>query len=535
MLARIKRIPAGVRKRIIHDANNRRVTSISTEVEKHSSVDDIAPVIIFNASTRLAGLSLNAGFSLISGWSLRLAGVPVVNFVCQAGMSHCMLGSVLGKPDDPPPCSTCIKQSQHLFSHSETRWFNYSPNAELAEKIDSLTVEALSSVIFEEIPFGELVLPAIRWVLRRYHLMDNDQTRYLFREYILSAENVARHFLQLISEKAPQSVVVFNGMSFPEATVRWLALQKNIPVITHEVGLLPLSAYFTFGHATEYPIDILDSFNLNEKQNQKLDDYLAQRFQGDFQMAGVRFWPSMQPLGQDFLDKAVKFDQIVPIFTNVIFDTSQSHANVLFENMFAWLDEISELISANPTTLFVIRAHPDEMRPGKASRESVAGWVKNKGLNSSPNVYFVDADQHINSYQLIQRSKFVLIYNSTIGMEAILLGTPVICAGRSRFTRLPTVYFPQSKPAYLELVNSFLKASQIPLPQAFKDNVRRFLYTQLFRVSLPFDQFLEEDMVWDGYVRLTNFPWQALLPKNSQTMNTVVEAVINKQPFELNL
>ncbi len=498
-------------------------------------MNDIAPVIIFNASTRLAGLSLNAGFSLISGWSLRLAGVPVINFVCQAGMSHCMLGSVLGKPNDPPPCSTCVQQSQNLFPHSETRWFNYSPNAELAAKIDTLTVDALSNVVFQDIPFGELVLPAIRWVLRRYQLQDDDQTRYLYRQYILSAENVARHFLKLISEKVPQSVIVFNGMSFPEATARWLALQKNIPVITHEVGLMPLSAYFTFGHATEYPIDIPDSFKLSEEQNRKLDQYLTQRFQGDFQMAGVRFWPSMQPLGQDFLDHAAKFEQIVPIFTNVIFDTSQSHANVLFENMFTWLDEISNLIPAHPKTLFVIRAHPDEMRPGKASRESVAGWVKNKGLNSWPNVYFVDADQHINSYQLIQRSKFVLIYNSTIGMEATLLGTAVICAGRSRFTRLPTVYFPQSKPAYLELVNSFLNAREIPLPDEFKENVRRFLYTQLFRVSLPFDRFLDEDNVWDGYVRLTDFSWQALLPQNSQTMKTVVEAVLNKQTFEIDL
>ncbi len=93
-------------------------------------------------------------------------------------------------------------------------------------------------------------------------------------------------------------------------------------------------------------------------------------------MAGIRFWPEMRPISDAFWEKAKAFKQIVPVFTNVIFDTSQDHANVLFEDMFAWLDAVKVVIKANPETLFVIRAHPDETRPGKTSLESVLpiGW-----------------------------------------------------------------------------------------------------------------------------------------------------------------
>ncbi len=62
---------------------------------------------------------------------------------------------------------------------------------------------------------------------------------------------------------------------------------------------------------------------------------------------------------------------------------------------------------------------------------------------------FVDAVQYFSSYELIRKSKFVMIYNSTIGMEATLLGVPVLCAGKSRFNQIPTVYFPDSKESYL--------------------------------------------------------------------------------------
>ena len=78
------------------------------------------------------------------------------------------------------------------------------------------------------------------------------------------------------------------------------------------------------------------------------------------------------------MQKAAEFKQIVPIFTNVIFDTSQPHANTVFEDMFAWLDMALDVIRAHPETLFVIRAHPDETRVRKSSRETVEGWVASR-------------------------------------------------------------------------------------------------------------------------------------------------------------
>ena len=45
------------------------------------------------------------------------------------------------------------------------------------------------------------------------------------------------------------------------------------------------------------------------------------------------------------------------------------------------------------------------------------------------------------------RAAFVLIYNSTIGLEASIMGVPVLCAGSARFTDFGTVFFPASAKA----------------------------------------------------------------------------------------
>ena len=71
------------------------------------------------------------------------------------------------------------------------------------------------------LPLGGLCLPGLRWILRIHHLDDDEATRYLLREYILSAWNVAHKFADFLDQTQPRAVVVFNGQFYPEATARY--------------------------------------------------------------------------------------------------------------------------------------------------------------------------------------------------------------------------------------------------------------------------------------------------------------------------
>jgi hypothetical protein len=269
---------------------------------------------------------------------------------------------------------------------------------------------------------------------------------------------------------------------------------------------------------------------MNDEQNAKLDAYLAKRFQGDFTMAGIKFWADMKGLDESFLKKAAGFKQIVPVFTNVIFDTSQPHANTVFEDMFDWLDLVLEEIKVHPETLFVIRAHPDESRVRKASRETVAGWVEARRVTDLPNVVFVSPKETLSSYELILKSKFVMIYNSTIGLEASIMGAPVLCAGKARFTQYPTVFFPQTIEDVRNKMKEFLAADAIDIPLEFKRNARRFLYYQLFRTSLPFGEFLEPS-VRTTQTKLKSFALDELI--RSESVKVIKDGVLDGGDFLL--
>jgi len=540
----IPNIPLSITRRRVENAWLRlqrelRINNLNQQVAKHAPKNTgQRPVVMFNASTRLGGFSQNAAFALLTAWKLQLAGVPVVHFACQAGMSHCVLGT---NPDDltaAPPCQACIAQSKKIWTSAPVHWFKFQSDDDLAAALEGLNIAQLIAFQFTipesqlNIPLGSLTLPGLRWALRRHHIADDQPTRYLYRQYIQSAYRVAVTFDALLDQVNPALVVVFNGIMFPEATARWMAKQRQLRVITHEVGFQPFSAFFTDQQATAYPIHIPENFDLSPDQGARLDAHLSQRLKGEFTMAGIRFWPEIAGLDEAFLTRAAQFKQVVPVFTNVVFDTSQVHANTLFAQMFAWLDLTLDLIRSHPETFFVIRAHPDEKRVSKVSRESVSDWVSRNQVAELPNVLFVDSHEPLSSYDLIQRSKFIMVYNSSIGLEGTLLGIPVLCGGRARYTQVATVFTPPSAEDYYQTAEDFLSADSIDVPPEFQANARKFLYYQFFRVSLSFDQFLEAHPT-PGYVQLKRFSWGDLQVKNSTVAQVLVNGILGADSFLL--
>ena len=521
-----------IRRRFARHFNNFNIWQKARRVARLAPKAKGAPIIFLEVSSSIDDLSWNSGFHLLTILALRLQGVPVQVFACKGGLTHCVLGTNREDVTQKPPCRSCIYQSKTLYTGIETNWFTFSADAEQDRALVDLPLSELQIFEFNGIPLGELCLPGLRWILRRHHLNDDEPTRYLLREYIRSAWNVATAFERLIDRIQPRAVVVFNGQMYPEATAKFVARKHGIRAVTHEVGLQPASAFFTDGEATAYPLHIPDEFELDNEQNARLDAYLSKRFQGNFTMAGIKFWEGMEGLDQDFLKKAEKFEQIVPIFTNVIFDTSQPHANTVFEDMFTWLDAVLEIIRTHPKTLFIIRAHPDEMRLRKASRETVADWVATRNALALANLIFISPKEMLSSYELIQRSKFVMIYNSTIGLEASIMGLPVLCAGKARFTQYPTVFFPQSVEAYRKKLEEMLSAKEIDVPSKFQRNSRRFLYYQLYFSSLPFGDYLKKG-VRASNAQLKDFDLESLSPEKSPAIDTITEGLLNQGDFLL--
>jgi hypothetical protein len=161
----------------------------------------------------------------------------------------------------------------------------------------------------------------------------------------------------------------------------------------------------------------------------------------------------------------------------------------------------------------------------------VAEWVKQNKVANLPNVTFINADQMISSYELIEHAKFVMVYNSTVGLEAAIKGKPVICAGKARYTRVDAVYFPKTTMEFHRMFVRFLNEAEIPVPQKFVENARKMLFALLFIASLPFDDFIESDGIWNGFVTIKDFSSERLRPENSATIKIIMDGILHHQDF----
>jgi hypothetical protein len=491
------------------------------------------PVLFFNASTRIHRVSLNAAFSLLAAWAVRAQRRTVRYLVCHRGMEQCILGTDRSSPMEPPPCRSCTRLSARLFpAELATPVQLRLPLVEpLRPVIEKLTLEELSHWTYGDLPVGQLVLPGLRWAFRRKRLEETESTLLIYRKYLLSAVSLVHEFRSALEQIRPDKVVVFNGIFYPEAVLRQIAEDQGIPVITHEVGLRPFSAFFSHREATFRELGTSSWRSLSSAENRELDAYLTRRFAGQFSMAGIRFWGNMQSLPERLAESIDRFGDAVSVFTNVVFDTSQIHANVLFEDMFAWLDGLLPVIDRHPETLFILRAHPDENRPGKESQESVTDWVEKQGLLSRANVQFIPPDEEVSSYQIIEHTRLTLVYNSSVGLEASILGKPVLCAGRARYTQSPTVLFPETSTEYWSRLEEILRDPGWTLPESYQAHARRFLHHELFDASLDLSAFLEEDPSLPGMVTLREFPVRELL--DSPVLSTIVDGILHSKPFVL--
>jgi hypothetical protein len=499
----------------------------------HYVMKDEHPVLFFNASTRIHRLSLNAAYSLLTSWALRAKGIPVRYLVCHRGMVQCVLGTRPEKPLSSPPCRSCIRVSQRIYPNELDVPVHLDQS--IARGIQSeLTGASIDEMIgFEYLgaPMGRLVLPGLRWVLRRHNLKDDEITRHFYRQYLGSAVSLINTFQQILSQVRPQAIVLFNGIFYPEAVLRYVASQRSLPVITHEVGLQPFSAFFSRKEATFREVKIDEVGELSEPQQAQLDEYLTRRFKGQFSMAGIRFWDDLGTVPEDLTQRLKDFEAIVPIFTNVIFDTSQIHANTLFSDMYLWLDKLIDVIDQHPEILFIIRAHPDEDRPGKASVQSVSAWIHEVNIDQRKNVVFVGPEKSLSSYELIELSKLVLVYNSSIGLEASILGKPVLCAGRARYTQADTVYFPPDPDAYWLELERLLTEKSVQIPESFQRNSRKFLYHELFRASLDLSSFIEVDPTLQGMVSFKAFNPKEL--QDTPSLNAILNGILHGHEFLL--
>jgi Capsule polysaccharide biosynthesis protein len=140
---------------------------------------------------------------------------------------------------------------------------------------------------------------------------------------------------------------------------------------------------------------------------------------------------------------------LVPL--SVMFDTAALGRHRLFADSREWLVETVAAVLRATADLVIVRQHPSERRELERSRFD-AGAILSAAFGPNPQVRFVPAEDPVNTYDLLDESRLVLPFVSTIGIEAAALGKPVVVGGAVYYADMGFVWSASTRDEYINLL-----------------------------------------------------------------------------------
>ena len=226
---------------------------------------------------------------------------------------------------------------------------------------------------------------------------------------------------------------MLSGLFFAEAVMSELATRRGIRVVSYEFPGWGGTVFI----ANDYAAGLYDTSKLwaargrrppTPAERERVLDEMAARRSGTSQV-----WQTYDANGGEPGATESARTRVV-LFTNVSWDTAVTMRDIGFVDMYDWLTEVVDWARCRDDVILDIRVHPGETRMrGFETNDSAVDYIRGRFPQLPPHVRIYDADDAVNSYALIEQASVVLVYSSTIGLEAVVLGKPTLVAADSHY------------------------------------------------------------------------------------------------------
>jgi hypothetical protein len=169
---------------------------------------------------------------------------------------------------------------------------------------------------------------------------------------------------------------------------------------------------------------------------------------------------------------------------NVIGDSSTLNRETIFEGIRSWMAEVIVYFKAHPQYSLIIRAHPAEVWAKSKVRIKLGDWAEDlsKGCD---NILVIKGENTINTFYLLPKIKCGLVWVSSIGVDLVVRGIPVICAAQPKYSGLDFVQEPDTKEKYFDLIGAYGDGDKIPTTEEERIMAKKYLFVVFTGFSFP--------------------------------------------------
>jgi hypothetical protein len=471
-------------------------------------------------------------------WAVRLRGAQSHSFSCSGGLPICHYVDMAHS--GPLPCTFCSYQLEaqlRLFKlpHSALRdYISLDEMQRISEQVKGDSIGELRRFEYKTVPVGNMAGISASWHLGRADISTHERALPVLRDFITTGSIMVNVGERLFERIKPDVVVILNGMLVTDRVLMELARRRGVPVVTYERGWIADTLLFARNEpANRADIEQLGiawrDGRLTGDQNRVLDEYLAERRTGG--RCVVDYWPSVLDNRRRIVED-LSLDPTLPIvtlFSNLEYDTAVLEMDIGFDCMFSWLTQVVEYASRSCQFQLIIRIHPAEARLPKVER---ADLLLPRILAAFPElppwIKVVPPESPISSYSLVSLSEMVLVYSSTIGLEAALSGKPVVVAAEVHYRGKGFTYDVTSPADLISILSD--PASCPPVSELQIDLARRYSYSFFFRFMMPFDLVREPVL---GYPQFEFQSLEDLKSGRHKALDVICDALLGEKPFAL--
>lgn len=330
---------------------------------------------------------------------------------------------------------------------------------------------------FEGVPIGKFARKSVLRYFLTGSLTESDEILGIFKKFITAGLRYSVAFNKVLNDRPGiEYIILNNGSLVFEAIARSICVQRGITYMTYETYIGNNSLIYKkngpvmdLNWEDEYK-SFIKNFTLDDTVKLKVDGFFNDLKQG------VGMYAILNKEHRD--DKLAGVERYACLFTNLNYDTAVIDKNFLFESMEKWIISVIDFWKkSNPDVTLVIRVHPGELKLVTASKEFLGDWIR-KACGNDEKILVFDADELINSYELIKGMEYGLIYSSTIGLEIARAGKPCLVAGLPWFRDKSFVIYPHSADEYFEKTESLNAGTLKFIPD--DDELTRTIYFVYF-------------------------------------------------------
>lgn len=118
------------------------------------------------------------------------------------------------------------------------------------------------------------------------------------------------------------------------------------------------------------------------------------------------------------------YDILVPL--NIFWDSAALWVDCVFDNWVDWLKELISFVYNHTDATMLIREHPAQNLFRKFKYVDLIESIGYNAAEYGERIKIIKADAPVNTYSVLKKAKVVLPYTSTLGIEAAIMGKPVI-------------------------------------------------------------------------------------------------------------